>query len=171
MDLSTTTEESETVAVNTARTNSFSSDTLEIINENGTDSQQSNENTTTVIITSPSINSNLGSEYNDSFETLDTQSVPYLQTKQRRIDHRRNKSEPFKSMSTEDLPSLTTNESSISNNNAKNETRRKSSTKAKQNLDEKSSPVSTTSKKKKAWYNVREKKKSFSFFLFTSTVE
>ena len=145
---------------NVNTTENSTSDASETVNEN--------ENATTVIVTSPSINSNLGSEQNDSLETLDSSSLSYLQTKQRRIDHRRNKSEPFKSLSTEDLPSLTTNESSISNNNAKDELRRKSTPKTKQILDEKSSPVST-SKKKKAWYNVREKPTHFFLFLFLSS--
>lgn len=116
--------------------------------ENVSDSETWNP--TTVLVTSPSYTSHLHSEQNDSIDSLNSSSTSFLQTSQRRIDHRRNRSEPVKSLSTEDL------HSSISNN-ARDEDRRKSSTKLKQIADEKTPPSSTTiSRKKKAWYNVSE---------------
>ncbi|CAF4706239.1 unnamed protein product, partial [Rotaria magnacalcarata] len=48
-----------------------------------------------VVVTSPSFNSDLSLEQNDSINQLNPSSSSFLQTKQRRIDHRRNKSEPF----------------------------------------------------------------------------
>jgi hypothetical protein len=160
-------EESEQVAslpplslVNTQRSSSFSSDPLEVVNENLSDTQTAVEslsnsepsNPTMVVITSPSFNSDLSSEQNDSIDSLNPSSTSFLQTKQRRITHRRNKSEPFKSASAEDLSSTTNNDSPLSNN-AKDEIRRKSSTKMKPITQDKS-PPSLTIRKKKAWYNV-----------------
>jgi hypothetical protein len=144
--------------VNIQRSNSFSSDTPDTLNEDPSDTQTTVEclsnsepsKSTMVVVTSPSFNSDLSSEQNDS---IDPSSLSFLQTNQRRIDHRRNKSEPFKSASTEDLPSITNNDSLLSNN-ARDDIRRKSSTKIKQIIPEKSSLSSTTSRKKKLWYNV-----------------
>jgi hypothetical protein len=107
----------------------------------------------TVIVTSPSLNSDLIFEQNDS---IDPSSTVFLQA-----DYRRNRSEPFKSNSTEDLSSIN-NDSSISNN-ARDEPRRKSSIKIKQIIEEKTPPTfSTASRKKKAWYNVS---KIYCFYL------
>jgi hypothetical protein len=107
----------------------------------------------TVIVTSPSLNSDLIFEQNDS---IDPSSTVFLQA-----DYRRNRSEPFKSNSTEDLSSIN-NDSSISNN-ARDAPRRKSSIKIKQIIEEKTPPTfSTASRKKKAWYNVS---KIYCFYL------
>jgi hypothetical protein len=107
----------------------------------------------TVIVTSPSLNSDLISEQNDS---IDPYSTVFLQA-----DYRRNRSKPFKSNSTEDLSSIN-NDSSISNN-ARDEPRRKSSIKIKQIIEEKTPPTFlTASRKKKAWYNVS---KIYCFYL------
>ncbi len=111
---------------------------------------------------------------NESTDKVNLSSLSFLQTKQRRIDHRRNKSEPVIRASLEDLPSLnvnpiailessststTSNESAISSN-ASFDNKRKSSkiknispsTILKQTQDKSSSSSST--KKKKSWYNV-----------------
>ena len=145
--------------LNNQRSHSTPSVTLEPLDEGHPDppstvenlSDDERPNPTTVIITSPSSNFDFSSEQNDSLESSE---ASFLQTNIRRIDHRRNRSEPVKSNSTEDLLSSTNTDSSISNN-AHNETRRKSSTKTKQIIEEKSPPSSvTTSRKKKAWYNV-----------------
>jgi len=104
-----------------------------------------------VVVTSPSFNSDLSSEQNDS---IPSSSSSFLHTKQHQINHRRNKSEPFKSASTEDLTSTINNDESL-NYNARDEIRRKSSIKIKRTLEEKSPPSSTTTtRKKKAWYTV-----------------
>lgn len=135
------TEDSEEVTL-IPPTSSVDSPTviLEPENEDHSDENLSDDevsNPTTVIVTSPSFNSDLCSEPNDS-----------------QINHQRNKNEPVKSNSTEDLLSSTNNDSSISNN-ARDEPRRKSSTKIKQIIDEKTPPTSTAiSRKKKLWYNV-----------------
>lgn len=107
-------------------------------------SEEEVSNPATIIITSPSFQS----EQTDSIESLNSPPEHH----QRRIDHRRNKSEPVKSLSNEDLHSSTNLDSSLSNN-ARDELRRKSSIKIKPNLDEK---TLTTTRKKKAWYNVSD---------------
>lgn len=72
-------------------------------------STSANCNTKTVLVTSPSNNSDISLEQNDSIgQSNSSSSSSFLQTKQCRIDHRRNKSEPFRSASTEDLSSLKT---------------------------------------------------------------
>lgn len=146
-------------SVNTERSNSFSSDSVETSNDDPSDTptlleNRSNSepfNSTMVVVTSPSFNSDLSSEQNDSIDQLNSSSSSssFLQTQQRRINHRRNKSEPFKSISNEDLSSTTSND-------IKDEIRRKSSSsKSKHLVQEKTPPSSTiTTRKKKAWYNV-----------------
>ncbi|CAF3759864.1 unnamed protein product [Rotaria sordida] len=168
------------------RTKSLSSDTIDILNEKSSNvqtasnvqhlSNSESSHRTKFVVTSPS-NSDLSSEQNDSIDQLNSSSLSFLQTKHRRIDHRRNKSEPIKSASTENISSTialelsststTSNESPLSNN-AKNQNRRKSSTKINSNnissiktiksiTQEKSSPSSTTTaRKKKPWYNVNK---------------
>ena len=107
-----------------------------------------------VVVTSPSFTSDLPFEKNDLIDQLTPSTSSYLQTKQqRRIDHRRNRSEPVKSASTEDLPSTINIDSSLSNN-ANQSIRRKSSTKIKPIQEEKPFLSATTTRKKKAWYNV-----------------
>ncbi|CAF4709657.1 unnamed protein product [Rotaria sp. Silwood1] len=164
------------------RSNSFLSDSIDILNEKSSNIQtvsieqclsnnESSNQTTKVVVTSPSFHSDLSLEQNDSIDPLNSSSLSFLQTKQRRIDHRRNKSEPFKSASTEDIPSTTvlelsstSNESPLSNN-TNNQTRRKLLTNDSSNnisslktiksiTQEKSSSSSSTPRKKKPWYNV-----------------
>lgn len=146
------------LSVNTQRSNSFSSDNVEISNENSLDAPTSLEtrsnsepfNSARVVVTSPTFGSDLSSEQNDSIEQLNSSSSSHLQTKQHQTKHRRNKSEPFKSASNEDLSSSLTTTS-----DTKDENRRKSATKFKQSTSEKTPPSSTTTtRKKKAWYNV-----------------
>jgi hypothetical protein len=140
------------------QSNSFPSD---IIDENPSNTPTAaeclpNNEPTMFIVTSPSINSDLSSEQNDAIKQLSPSSFSFLQTKQRPINHRRNKSEPVKSASTEDLPSTTNSENLI------NEPRRKSSTKLPSNNTSPSTIIkqisqeksSATSRKKKSWYNV-----------------
>ncbi len=171
------------MSIDTQRSNSFSQDSPDILNEKSFNIQTTVEcspntecsNPTMVVVTSPSFNSDLSSEQNDSIDQLNPSSLSFLQTKHRRIHHRRNKSEPVKSLSTEDLSSttlldlslpVTTNNESPLTNNATNQTRKRSSTKlnsnnispsiiSKQIVQEKSSSSSTaTTRKKKPWYNV-----------------
>ncbi len=134
--------------------NSFSSDILDTPNEEPSDpsttieclSNSESSNPTMVVVTSPSFNSDLSSEQNDS--------IDHTKQQQRQINHRRNKSEPFKSASTEDLTSTINNDESLSYNK-RDEIRRKSSIKIKQVMEEKSPPSSTTiTRRKKVWYNV-----------------
>jgi hypothetical protein len=148
---------------NIHRSNSFSSDTPDTSIDDPSNTQTAVEslsnsessNPTMVVVTSPSFNSDLSSEQNDSINQLTSSSSSHLQTKQHRSDHRRNKSEPFKSASTEDLPSTTNTDSPLDNNNSRDENRRKSSTKIKQIIEEKTPPSSSSiSRKKKVWYNV-----------------
>jgi hypothetical protein len=138
-----------------------------------------------VLVTSPSSNEDSLSEQtnsllNESTDKVNLSSLSFLQTKQRRIDHRRNKSEPFRSLNVEDIcstrvldsssASTTSNESPLSNN-ASIETKQKCSikvnsnnisptTNGKQTLNNSSqiadrlSSVSSSTKKKKSWYNV-----------------
>ncbi|CAF2070555.1 unnamed protein product [Rotaria magnacalcarata] len=174
---------SSSLLTDTQRSNSLTIDTIDTLNEEPSDietvpvveclSNTEIGNAKMVVVTSPSFNSDLSLEQNDSINQLNPSSSSFLQTKQRRIDHRRNKSEPFKCTSTEDISSAielelsststTSNESQISNNSL-NQIRRKSSTKAdsnnisslktvKQITQEKSSPSTVTSRKKKLWYN------------------
>ncbi|CAF2680951.1 unnamed protein product [Rotaria sp. Silwood2] len=185
---------SVSLAADMQRSNSFPSDTIDILNEKSSNIQTAttveclpnseSSNTTKVLITSPSFNSELSLEQNDSIDQLNSSSISLLRTKNRRIDHRRNKSEPFKSASTDDIPSTTilelsststtSNESPLSNN-AKNQTRRKlltkdnsnniSSLKNEKSITQEKSSSSTTSRKKKPWYNVSKLYFLFSFFL------
>jgi len=118
---------------------------------------------------------------NELPDKVNLSSLSFLQTKQRRIDHRRNKSEPVINANLESLnrnsiqlesssTSTTSNESALSSNQSF-EKKTKSSTKSnspsissKQNLNGNSnqnSDKSSSTKKKKAWYNV-----SFISFLF-----
>ena len=110
--------------------------------------------------------SNLSSEPNDSIDQFN--SSLFLQKKQHRIDHRRNKSEPFKSASIDNIPSeqifdLSSTKNTIPiSNHATDQIKRKSSTKlnisplknVKSQTNDKPSSLSTTSRKKKPWYNV-----------------
>jgi hypothetical protein len=158
--------------VDTLRSNSVPSDTTDTNSEKSFKTQTVLEhypnddsyNTTMVVVTSPSFNSDLSSEQNDSIDDINPSSLSFLHTKQRRIDHRRNKSEPVTSANLEDAPSTpilelslnstTSNDSPLSNNTS-NESKRKSSANAKQITQEKSSPSTTTAtRKKKPWYNV-----------------
>lgn len=148
------------------RSHSSPSVTYESFNDDHSDPQsvienlsdeETSSNLRTVNIPSPSNHS----EQDDSVESLNSSSNSSLPSKQHRIDHRRNKSEPVKSLSNEDLL-----DSSLSNN-ACDENHRKSSIKILSNPDEKiplSSSLST-SRKKKAWYNVSEQ----TSFLFLSS--
>jgi hypothetical protein len=124
-----------------------------------------------VVVTSPSFNSDLSSEQNDSIDDINPSSLSFLQTKQRRIDHRRNKSEPVIIATLEDLPttlessstSTTSNESAMSSNHSFDH-KIKSSTKthsssihSKHTIILTSSQISdksSSTKKKKPWYNV-----------------
>ncbi|CAM4955135.1 unnamed protein product [Rotaria socialis] len=174
---------SSSLLTDTQRSNSLTIDKIGTLNEESSNietvpvveclSNTEIANAKMVVVTSPSFNSDLSLEQNDSINQLNPSSSSFLETKQRRIDHRRNKSEPFKCTSTEDIPSAielelssastTSNESQISNNSL-NQIRRKSSTKTdsnnipslktvKQIAQEKSSPSAITSRKKKPWYN------------------
>ena len=127
------------------RSHSSPSVTYESLTEDHSDPQSVIENLSeeevsnpaTIIITSPSFQS----DQTDSIESLNSP----LEHHHRRIDHRRNRSEPVKSLSNEDLHSSTNLDSSLSNN-AREEPRRKSS----------NEKILTTTRKKKAWYNVSE---------------
>ncbi|UJR07616.1 hypothetical protein I4U23_011905 [Adineta vaga] len=142
--------------LDTQRSNSFPSDAIDTNNGTYSDSHTPIEplpcsesvSQTLVVVTSPSFNSDLASEQNDSIDQLYSSSLSYLQTKQRRIDHRRNKSEPVKSPSTEDLSSTNVNNNDSSTNNTPSEIRKKS------NVATTPSSLSSSSRKKKAWYNV-----------------
>ncbi|CAF4262233.1 unnamed protein product [Rotaria socialis] len=180
---------SSSLLTDTQRSNSLTIDKIGTLNEESSNietvpvveclSNTEIANAKMVVVTSPSFNSDLSLEQNDSINQLNPSSSSFLETKQRRIDHRRNKSEPFKCTSTEDIPSAielelssastTSNESQISNNSL-NQIRRKSSTKTdsnnipslktvKQIAQEKSSPSAITSRKKKPWYNLNVDKK------------
>lgn len=113
---------------------------------------------------------------NESTDKVNLSSLLFLQTKQRRIDHRRNKSEPVIRASLEDLSllnsqvnpilessstSTTSNESAISSNTSSEKKRKSSKIKNnsplindKQIQDKSSSISSSATKKKKPWYNV-----------------
>ncbi len=111
----------------------------------------------------------MSSELNESTDEVNLSSLSYLESKQRRIDHRRNKSEPVILANLEDLnstklilesssTSTTSNESAISHKSSLN---KKKSSKIKTNsplinlkqIEHKSS-ISSSTKKKKSWYNV-----------------
>jgi hypothetical protein len=130
------------------------------------------------------LSSQTNSLLNESKDKVNLSSLSFLQTKQRRIDHRRNKSEPLIRASLEDLSSInsiertilessststTSNESAMSSN-ASYDIKRKSSkiqssssSRILKQTQIKSSSSSTT-KKKKPWYNV-------SFFEFVSIID
>jgi hypothetical protein len=116
----------------------------------------------------------IDSVLNESTDKVNLSSLSFLQTKQRRINHRRNKSEPVIRPNLEELSTInsnprttiailessststTSNESAISSN-ASQDNKRKSS-KIKNispltNLKE-ITEKSSSSKKKKPWYNV-----------------
>ncbi|CAF1320501.1 unnamed protein product [Adineta steineri] len=163
---------SSSVLVDTQQSNNLSSDSINISSDDKSFNDQTSvgylpntdsSNSTMVIVTSPSFTSDLLSEQNDSIDQLNSSSLSFLQTKQRRIDHRRNKSEPIKSASTEDLASSTildlssNNESSIGKKSSVKLTPNNSSplaTSKQLTLEKVSSQSSTTSRKKKPWYNV-----------------
>ncbi|CAM4825655.1 unnamed protein product [Rotaria magnacalcarata] len=139
------------------------------------------------MVTSPSQSDDISFEeknllLNELTDNVNLSSLSFLQTKQRKIDHRRNKSEPVINTNLEDLSSInssytrpsilessststTSNESAISSN-ASFEKKRKSSKKTlspsrnlKKNMENNNSPQiqdksSSTTKKKKPWYNV-----------------
>ncbi|CAF1637880.1 unnamed protein product [Adineta ricciae] len=138
------------ISPDTQRSNSFPSDLTDTNDNNETRPSSDSANSTLFVVTSPSFNSDLSSEQNDDVNQLDSSSVSYLQSKQRRIDHRRNRSEPVKSQSTEDLSSNSVINNDSSNNNTPTEIRKKSTA-----VTTPSSSLS--SRKKKAWYNVSRK--------------
>ncbi len=137
---------------------------------------------TMLMVTSPSFNDEHFCEQNpnllnESTDKVNLSSLSFLQTKQRRIDHRRNKSEPVINATIEDLnshlesssTSTTSNESAMSSNYSF-ENKRKSSTKStspsmysKQTINGNSDKSSST-KKKKPWYNVSLTEYIYFFF-------
>ncbi|CAF0935310.1 unnamed protein product [Rotaria sordida] len=152
------------------------------------------------VVSSPSHSDDISFEenksiLNESTDKVNLSSLSYLQTKHRKIDHRRNKSEPVINANLVDLSSInsyprttilessststTSNESAITNNSSY-EKKRKSSKKVnspsinmkKRNennisspTQEKSSSSSSATKKKKPWYNVSY----YEFFVFFKT--
>ncbi|CAF0830486.1 unnamed protein product [Adineta steineri] len=135
-----------------------------------------------VLVTSPSYNDDISFEQNNSLlnestDKVNLSSLSFLQTKQRQINHRRNKSEPvilgnLEELSSSLIPnpttslllessstSTTSNESAMSNNTSF-ENKRKSSSKnlsPSTNIKQTTNgerPSSSTTKKKKPWYNV-----------------
>ena len=134
---------------------------------------------TMLMITSPSFNDENPNLLNESTDKVNLSSLSFLQTKQRRIDHRRNKSEPVINANLEDLnshlesssTSTTSNESAMSSNHSF-ENKRKSSVKSnspsissKQTINANSSQnsdKSSSTKKKKPWYNVSLRNNFFS---------
>ncbi|CAF1638120.1 unnamed protein product [Adineta ricciae] len=138
---------STSIPFDTQRCNSSPSNLTDTNNNTETFPSSDSANSTLFVVTSPSFNSDLSSEQNDDVNQLDSSSVSYLQSKQRRIDHRRNRSEPVKSQSTEDLSSNSVINNDSSNNNTPTEIRKKSTAAT-------TPSSSSSSRKKKAWYNV-----------------
>ncbi|UJR38575.1 hypothetical protein I4U23_031241 [Adineta vaga] len=138
---------------------------------------------TMLMISSPSYNDNLSSEQrtsllNESSDEVNLSSLLYLQSKQRQINHRRNKSEPviignLDKLSTKTIlesssTSTTSNESALSGNASSGKKRKSSTKKTSPNINNNkqelltsqlqdrlssSSSTTTTTKKKKPWYN------------------
>ena len=115
----------------------------------------------------------LNEQNNELIDKVNLSSLSYIQTKQRRIDHRRNKSEPLIRGNIQDnissinsnrltllessSTSTNSNESSISFNNSFENKTKYSKTKnfsPTTNIKQIQDKPSSTNKKKKPWYNV-----------------
>jgi hypothetical protein len=105
---------------------------------------------------------------NESTDKVNLSSLSFIQTKQRRINHRRNKSEPVITASLQDLSlistrktilessstSTTSNESAISTNASFQNKRKYSKNSPSIIVKQSQQKSSSTTKKKKSWYNV-----------------
>ncbi|CAF4104790.1 unnamed protein product [Rotaria sp. Silwood2] len=193
------------ISSETCNKSSNISGTIYYFNETNSDKQtdvmslpnNESSNIKMFVISSPSNSDDISFEENKSIlneltDNVNLSSLSYLKTKQRKIDHRRNKSEPVINSNLEDISSInsykrttilessststTSNESAISNNEYF-EKKKKSSKKSnlsstnsnKINENNTSSQIqdkfssSSTTKKKKPWYFVSY---SYLHFLF-----
>ncbi|CAF4606001.1 unnamed protein product, partial [Rotaria sp. Silwood2] len=182
------------ISSETCNKSSNISGTIYYFNETNSDKQtdvmslpnNESSNIKMFVISSPSNSDDISFEENKSIlneltDNVNLSSLSYLKTKQRKIDHRRNKSEPVINSNLEDISSInsykrttilessststTSNESAISNNEYF-EKKKKSSKKSnlsstnsnKINENNTSSQIqdkfssSSTTKKKKPWY-------------------
>ena len=151
------------------------------LNEKFSCSSNINEESSQFEEQTPSSTSNLiekdekkvSSSSNSSMDSMNINSLSYIQTKQRRIDHRRNKSEPLirsnlddeqENLSTRNCQTIlessststTSNDSSLSHSST--HYHKKSSNdqihSPSNHFKDKSSNSSSATKKKKSWYNV-----------------
>ncbi|CAF3616853.1 unnamed protein product [Rotaria sp. Silwood1] len=184
------------ISSQTSNTSSNLSGTIYDVNEANSDKQtgyvlslpnNESSNVKMFVISSPSNSDDISFEenksiINESTDKVNISSLSYLKTKQRKIDHRRNKSEPVINANLEDLSSInsyprttilessststTSNESAMSNNGSFEKKRKSSKKQSSPSINtnkinennnissqtQDKSSSSSTTKKKKPWY-------------------